>query len=98
MTFRFSTGKQNTEQARQRARLASIDLCLEARFEDGKVIQALHTDTNMGYILVYRESTSGRWLNSDGLAFNGLPRTPENLIRTIDQRDPVSLIYVLPAA
>jgi len=92
MTFSFTSGySQDTAPI-------CVDLCLEAVFEDGKIIQATTIRTTAGTTLVYRESTSGKWLSTAGISFNGLPRTPENLIKTLGSREPVRLVYVMPAA
>ena len=76
-------------------------MALEATYPDGRKVQAMHFTERHGVFarrhLVYRYGISGRWLNSEGISFKGLPRTPENLVRSIGRADPVDETYVVPA-
>lgn len=78
-----------------------LDMALEARFENGKVIQAMfiivQRPTVLQRALVYREGITGKWLSSSGVSFNGLPKNPETLVRAVGGADPISEIYVFPA-
>ena len=78
-----------------------IDMALEAVFEDGRIVQSMFVDIKRGAsairVLVYREGTTGKWLHSDGISFNGLQRTPENLVRSLGYAGPCEEYYVFPA-
>ena len=77
-----------------------VDMALEATFESGKVVQAMIHVTHGDIVtrsLVYREGTTGTWLSSRGISFNGLPRNPETLVRVIGGADPINEIYTAPA-
>ena len=72
------------------------DMVLEAVFDDGRVVQAMRTRPPIE-VLMYRESRDGRWLHAEGVSFGGLPRTLENLVRSVGGADPATEVYVLPA-
>jgi hypothetical protein len=76
-------------------------MALESTFEDGSKIQAMYVMERRGpmtrRLLVYREGTSGRWLSSEGISFEGVQRTPENLVRSVGRAEPMAETYVLPA-
>ena len=82
-----------------------IDMALEATFQDGRTIQSMYAmaggrqdpSGRMRRVLVYREGAAGRWLSSEGISFEGVQRTPENLVRSVGRAEPVAEIYVLPA-
>ena len=95
MVFRFSGQPQG----------GLIDMALEATFQDGRKIQSMYAAARcqvggrmcMRRVLVYREGTTGRWLSSEGISFEGVQRTPENLVRSVGRAEPVAEIYTLPA-
>ena len=93
MIFRF----QNNPNA-QRNHI--IDMALEVTYEDGKKVQSMFIYARRGpavqKILVYREGTSGKWLNTEGISFNGSARIPENLVRSLGRSEPVAETYVMP--
>lgn len=92
MIFRFTTGPSGG---------GVLDAALEATFSDGKKIQSMfmivHNGPVSNRVLVYREGISGKWLSSEGISFNGLPRTPENLVRSVGHAEPTEEIYIIPA-
>lgn len=92
MIFRFTNGSEACQ---------VLDMALEATFEGGKVIQSMFVTIQRTPVrqkaLMYREGTSGKWLTADGISFNGIPRTPENLVRVVGGADPTHEVYVLPA-
>ena len=94
MVFRFSEAPA----------VEMVDMALEATFQDGRKVQAMFVKVSRRFMpgshlaLVYREGTSGRWLSSEGISFEGAQRTPESLVRSIGRADPVDEAYVVPAA
>lgn len=98
MVFRFTD---------RRPQGVLIDMALEATFQDGRKIQSMYATVGgqrdplgrvcMRRVLVYREGVAGRWLSSEGISFEGVQRTPENLVRSVGRAEPVAETYVLPA-
>lgn len=93
MVFRFTNANEST-------RNYVVDMALEARYSDTSIVQSMYVFINRGQsiqkILVYREGTTGKWLNTEGISFNGLDRTPENLVRSMGRSEPVAEVYVMP--
>ena len=77
-----------------------VDMALEARYSDDSIVQSMYIFIQRGpsvqKILVYREGATGKWLNTEGISFNGLDRTPENLVRSMGRSEPVAEVYVMP--
>jgi hypothetical protein len=75
-------------------------MALEATLSSGKKIQSMYVYVRRGNsvskVLVYREGTSGKWLNTEGISFEGKPRSPENLINILAGSDSYNEIFVLP--
>lgn len=93
MVFRFT---QSSEPPRNYV----IDMALEVRYSDDSIVQSMYIFIQRGQsiqkILVYREGTTGKWLNTEGISFNGLDRTPDNLVRSMGRSEPVAEVYVMP--
>jgi hypothetical protein len=75
-------------------------MALEAKYSDDSIAQSMYIFIQRGHsiqkVLVYREGTTGKWLSTEGISFNGLERNPDNLIRSIGRSEPVTEIYVMP--
>lgn len=93
MVFRF-------EQSPDSPGIYVIDMALEATYSDGSKVQSMYIYVRRGQAvqktLVYRDGVSGKWLNTEGISFNGLIRTPDNLVRSIGRSEPVAEVYVMP--
>lgn len=93
MVFSFTQGQQGPSRF-------VINMALEAKYSDNSIVQSMYVFIQRGpsiqKVLVYREGATGKWLNTEGISFNGLERTPENLVRSMGRSEPIAEVYVMP--